>query len=353
MSHGYVAVQWTRRKLVYDAILLALVVAYLEVFLLVCQGLADRAGIALDRDGVLIRAFGSAAYLLLHVTLTIGPLSRFTPLAQRLLFNRRHMGVMVFVLALLHVQGWRLPGLAGGFYGALPWYNAFGNLDPLVSVLVGNTHYDDLVRFPFESLGLVALVILFVMAATSHDFWLANLTAPVWKALHMGVYVAYAALVGHVLLGALQSHRSPWLALAVVAGLTWVVGLHLAAGWREWRCDRRLDRPMENESVDVGPLESIPDGGARMVMLAGERVAVFRSGERVYALSNVCQHQNGPLGEGRLVNGCVVCPWHGFEYRPETGASPPPFRERVPTFPVSIRQGRVLVSLPPRCLDQP
>ena len=52
------------------------------------------------------------------------------------------------------------------------------------------------------------LVILFVMAATSHDFWLANLTAPVWKALHMLVYVAYALLVGHVALGSLRPERS-------------------------------------------------------------------------------------------------------------------------------------------------
>lgn len=39
------------------------------------------------------------------------------------------------------------------------------------------------------------------MAATSHDFWLKNLTAPVWKRLHMLVYAAYALLLAHLLLG--------------------------------------------------------------------------------------------------------------------------------------------------------
>ena len=77
--------------------------------------------------------------------------------------------------------------------------------------------------------------------------------------------------------------------------------------------------------------------------LAGERVAIFRYDGRLSALSNVCQHQNGPLGEGRIVNDCVVCPWHGYEYLPESGASPAPFTERVPTFNVRLVGGRVHV----------
>jgi len=351
MSHSYVAVQWTRRKLIYDAVLLSLVLGYLVVFEGVSAAIAARAGVMLERDGMLIRAFGSAAYVLLHVTLSIGPLSRLDPRFHLLLFNRRHMGVMVFVLALLHVNGWpqSLPPL--GFHGALPWYHGFAPVDPWLSLLTSNRHYDDLIRFPFEALGLVGLVILFVMAATSHDFWLVNLTAPIWKAIHMAVYVAYAALVGHVLLGALQTNRSPLLSGAVMLGLAWVLGLHLMSGWREWWHERRMASLLIQDGagapcVDVGPLESIPDGRAVVVFLSGERVAVFRDGDRVHALSNVCQHQNGPLGEGCLIDGCVVCPWHGYEYRPETGASPPPFQEKVPTFPVTIRGGRVFVGLP-------
>jgi sulfoxide reductase heme-binding subunit YedZ len=57
------------------------------------------------------------------------------------------------------------------------------------------------------------------MAATSHDFWLANLSAPVWKTLHMLVYLAYALLVLHVTFGALQSEVSPVLTGAMAIGL--------------------------------------------------------------------------------------------------------------------------------------
>ena len=91
-------------------------------------------------------------------------------------------------------------------------FHALGNVNPLVSLFVSNRRYHTLAEFPFQSLGFFALLILFLMASTSHDFWLRTLTAPVWKRLHMLVYAAYGLLIAHVTLGALQSERSPLLA---------------------------------------------------------------------------------------------------------------------------------------------
>jgi nitrite reductase/ring-hydroxylating ferredoxin subunit len=93
-----------------------------------------------------------------------------------------------------------------------------------------------------------------------------------------------------------------------------------------------------------------------VVSLTGERVAVFRYDGRISAISNVCQHQNGPLGEGKILDGCVTCPWHGYQYRPADGASPPPFQERVPTFRVRVEDGRIFVDprpLPPGTFVEP
>ena len=77
--------------------------------------------------------------------------------------------------------------------------------------------------------------------------------------------------------------------------------------------------------------------------VSGERVAIYKYDGKISAVSNVCQHQNGPLGEGRVIDGCITCPLHGYQYRPETGASPPPFVEKVPTFNVRVKDGRVFV----------
>jgi len=60
-------------------------------------------------------------------------------------------------------------------------------------------------------------------------------------------------------------------------------------------------------------------------------------------VANACQHQNGPLGEGCVINGHIVCPWHGFEYLPENGCSPAPFTERIATYDVQLDGDRVLV----------
>lgn len=72
-------------------------------------------------------------------------------------------------------------------------------------------------------------------------------------------------------------------------------------------------------------------------------MAVFRHQGLLSALSNACAHQNGPLGEGRVIDGCVTCPWHGFQYRLTDGRSPAPFTERVPTYRLRLDGAAVLV----------
>lgn len=332
MSLAYRTVGWNPQKRRYDAIAGVSVIAYLAVFLAIQAVLRPE----LTIETLLIRAFGSAALVLLHVVLSIGPLTRLDRRFLPLLYNRRHLGVMTFSF-----------GLAHGLF-ALVQFHGFGTLDPLVSVFVSNPRYDAaLAQMPFQPFGLLALLILFLMAATSHDFWLHNLTAPVWKALHMGVYVAYASLVLHVMFGVLQGETHPALAWMLGFAAGGLLSLHVAAAKLEARLDVMADAANEtNEErryVDVCAVDDIPERRAVITCLSGERVAIFRYGGKVSALSNVCQHQNGPLGEGRIVNDCVVCPWHGYEYLPDTGASPPPFTEKVPTFNVRVAGGRVFV----------
>jgi nitrite reductase/ring-hydroxylating ferredoxin subunit/DMSO/TMAO reductase YedYZ heme-binding membrane subunit len=342
MSARYAAVKWNRNKRVYDCVLVAGIVLYLGLFFLAGK-LAWPRGARISDEVLLIRALGTCAFLLLHVVLCIGPLARFDRRFLPVLYNRRHLGVATFLVGVAHAA------LATGYY------HAFGRLNPLVSLLGTNTLYDSLTAFPFETLGVLALLVLFLMAATSHDFWLKNLSPGVWKGLHMLVYPAYGLLVLHVTLGALHSEDSPLYVILVGVGLVAVVGLHLAAGRRERHRDRQplpVVGQSEAESwIDVGPVDEIAEDRAKVVCLAGrERVAVFRYGGRISAVTNVCAHQRGPLGEGKVVDGCITCPWHGWEYRPENSQSPPPFQERIATYRVRVQKRRVLLDprpLPP------
>ncbi|MDH3784202.1 MAG: Rieske 2Fe-2S domain-containing protein, partial [Acidobacteriota bacterium] len=103
--------------------------------------------------------------------------------------------------------------------------------------------------------------------------------------------------------------------------------------------------------VRVCRVDEIRENRAKMAVLSGEKVAIFRYDGKIAAVSNACQHQNGPLGEGKIIDGCITCPWHGYQYRPETGESPPPFTEKVPTFRSRVIDGDVWVHPQPEMKD--
>lgn len=332
MSVKYKPVIWNASKAVYDVVIVAMVVVYILVFLKIAPLLSPSAA-GTDLQIQRMRAFGSCAFLLLTVILSIGPAARLDTRFLPLLYNRRHLGVVVAAVALTHTAF------------VLDWYFNYAAVDPYAAVLGANTSYGRLLGFPFEVFGVFALLIIVVMAVTSHDFWLNFLTPPLWKAIHMLVYAAYAAVVAHIAFGALQDGGNgafKWVTLACVALVT---TLHVVAAQRDRR-DEVAQRRVSNDVVwlSAGDPSSIPDGRARIILLeSGEKIAIFRNGDRLSGLANACAHQNGPLGEGRIVGGCVTCPWHGYQYRPEDGCSPAPFTEKVATYRLKLNNGELFV----------
>lgn len=338
MAARFTAVSWTPFKKAYDAALALGLVLFFAAH--VGAGLAAApAGQAPSGIQLVIRACGAAAFSLLTVILCIGPLARLTPKALPVLYNRRHLGVVCFLIALVHAAL------------VIVWYHGFSSINPFVSLLTSNPRYASFGGFPFESLGVLALLVLFVMAATSHDFWNGVLGARLWKAVHMSVYAAYGLLVAHVMLGAAQGEKGGAQALLAGGSALLVSALHITAGLRERARDRQLAEPKDEAEgwLDAGEATAIPDGRAViLVPPEGERIAVFRDGVNIHAVANACRHQGGPLGEGRIVGGCIVCPWHGFQYRMEDGCSPPPYTEKIPTYRTRIVDGRVLVEPKPQ-----
>jgi nitrite reductase/ring-hydroxylating ferredoxin subunit/DMSO/TMAO reductase YedYZ heme-binding membrane subunit len=334
MSVGYRAVQWNRDKLIYDAVLAAGVVVFLGGFAAIAWQLHPPKNLA-DAIDIWIRATGSCAFLMLTIILCIGPLARLDRRFLPLLYNRRHFGVLTFLIALAHA------------YSVADWFMVQGAIGDLVAEMTGSPNYGKFIGFPIKALGLTGLTIMFLLAATSHDFWLAFLTPRIWKALHMALYLAYGVLVMHVALGVMQEDRRAFIPLLLGGSFLAVTLLHIAAAWRE----REVADPAAGDWIVVGAPDSIPDQQARIIAApGGERIAVFRDGAQIGALTNVCAHQNGPIGEGRIINGCVTCPWHGYEYRLEDGCAPPPFTEKLATYRVRLRDGLIEVdpqALPP------
>ena len=336
MSAKFQLVQWNRAKITYDIIAIVGISAYIYGFMLAMRAGAPAGKVPAWAD-LRISAFGTCAFLLISLILCIGPLARLNKAFLPLLYNRRHLGVLAFIVAAIHG------------YAVLDWFIIRGSVPWIWHEITKAEDYAKFIGFPMKAIGLFCLIVFFVMAATSHDYWQKVLSPGIWKAIHMAIYFAYALLVLHVALGLMQRDYSPVIpiSLGVVAGL--VAVLHLAASLKERPGDKSSG--LTDGWITVGAPVQIPDRRARIVSApGGERIAVFRDGNIVSAVTNACAHQNGPLGEGEVIDGCITCPWHGWQYRIEDGRSPPPFKEELETFEVRLREGVIEVNpmaLPP------
>ena len=334
MSVKYIGVQWTRAKVVYDVVVVTLAATFIEVFRFVAQSTL-RGDRYLSAPVLEMRAFGTCAFLMISVILAIGPLARLDRRFAPLLYNRRHLGVVTCGVALTHA------------YHVLGFYYAYSGDRPIAEALSFDRSFTS-ASLPFPLFGIAALVILVLMAVTSHDFWQRFLGPERWKWLHMSVYAAYALIVLHVAFGAMQTDMHVgWVALFGLSVLS-VVGLHLAAARRSTALDLRPNAPVSSEGaewLDAGPVRALKLNRVLPVVgTKGERIALVRHAGGVSAVHGVCAHQGGPLSEGKMIDGCLTCPWHGWQYRPEDGCAPPPFVEKIPTYRVKIEDGRVLVS---------
>ena len=328
MSASYQSILWNRQKKIYDTVIAAFVVLYIALFIAITLMVNPEA----TQETLIIRSTATLALLLLHIILMIGPLSRLNPVFLPLLYNRRHLGVTMFSVGAIH-----------GLFSTIQ-FHALGNINPILSLFKSNTHYDSYSKFPFEVFGFFALIIFFLMAITSHDFWLHHLGARFWKTLHMMVYVAYALIILHVLLGVIQYETAPILVGLLGTGMITVVVLHLVAGHKEHKADLRIAPRAPEGFIKACAVSDIQENRAAIVNAGGERVAIFKYDNKISAISNVCKHQNGPLGEGRIIDGCITCPWHGYQYLPHNGSSPPPFSEKVATYDVKIIKGEIWIN---------
>jgi 3-phenylpropionate/trans-cinnamate dioxygenase ferredoxin subunit len=101
-----------------------------------------------------------------------------------------------------------------------------------------------------------------------------------------------------------------------------------------------------SEFVRVCALSDLPAEGAIGVDIGEAPVAVVRAGGEVYALQDVCSHEEVPLSEGEIYDHTVECWLHGSCFDLRTGnPTGPPATEPVATYQVKIQGDDVYVSL--------
>ena len=98
--------------------------------------------------------------------------------------------------------------------------------------------------------------------------------------------------------------------------------------------------------VRICGLTDAPEAGKVIeAEVAGVQLCLANVNGEFSALDNVCPHREGPLGQGWIEGGAVICPWHSWAFNVKTGLSEYPANERVSSFPVKVEAGEVLVEI--------
>jgi nitrite reductase/ring-hydroxylating ferredoxin subunit len=99
------------------------------------------------------------------------------------------------------------------------------------------------------------------------------------------------------------------------------------------------------EFVRVAATGDIAPGTARMFEVNGKEIALYNLDGRFCATTNICPHQGGPLAEGMLEGGMIVCPWHAWQFDVCTGSSPVNPRAKIETYPVKVEGQDIYVNV--------
>lgn len=101
----------------------------------------------------------------------------------------------------------------------------------------------------------------------------------------------------------------------------------------------------EQGEIDLGPIQFIPLGEGRAYTLEGRTIAVFRQRDgKLFATDNACPHRAGPLADGIIGAGKLICPLHMWKFDLQTGKCIGEDAE-LRTYPVHEINGRIRIVL--------
>jgi nitrite reductase/ring-hydroxylating ferredoxin subunit len=102
----------------------------------------------------------------------------------------------------------------------------------------------------------------------------------------------------------------------------------------------------KNGAIRVASKNDLKEGAPLCISIEGKALALFQADGKFYATDNACAHAGGPLCEGSIKDGVVTCPWHGSQYKLETGeVLRGPAKKGVQAYPVEIHGDDLYVIL--------
>lgn len=98
--------------------------------------------------------------------------------------------------------------------------------------------------------------------------------------------------------------------------------------------------------VKVAAASALEPGQVMEAEVNGSTYAICNVAGNLTAFDGICPHAGGPLGQGTIEDGRLICPWHAWEYDCRTGANDYDETLKLASFPVKIEGGEILIDLP-------
>ena len=101
------------------------------------------------------------------------------------------------------------------------------------------------------------------------------------------------------------------------------------------------------KTVNLGSVDKVAKGQGFCFIVAGQEIAVFRQRDgKLFATQSRCPHKQGPLAEGVMGGGKVICPLHSHKFDLCTGEGPDP-KECLRVYPAQEVSGEIVLTLDP------
>ena len=99
--------------------------------------------------------------------------------------------------------------------------------------------------------------------------------------------------------------------------------------------------------LEIAPISELPEGERLFVEIEGKPIVIFNIGGQLFSIADVCSHDDGPVGEGRLEDFNITCPRHGAQFDVRTGkVIQMPAVVDIPAYPVRVADGMIQLGIP-------
>jgi 3-phenylpropionate/trans-cinnamate dioxygenase ferredoxin subunit len=104
--------------------------------------------------------------------------------------------------------------------------------------------------------------------------------------------------------------------------------------------------PTKLEYIEIAPAGQLTDGERLFVEMGGKSIVLFNLAGKLFAIGDVCSHDNGPVGDGEIEGNEIICPRHGARFDIRTGrATSLPALVDIPSYPVRVVEGMIQIGV--------